>query len=311
MVTMARQVRADQWPARPITMIVPLAAGSTSDIFARIVGKELGIALGAQFVVENRPGGGGNIGVERAARAKPDGYTVVVGTNGQLAINVGLFAHLPFDPVRDFTPIMPMVESFNGLIVPNKSPVHSVDELVELAKARPGALNYSSGGIGTTHHLSAALLCSQAGINAVHVPYKGAVEGVNAVMANEVAFGFFNLPNVVPLAKDGRLRVLAVTGASRSDLLPDVPTMQDVGFKNYVTSVWFGIYAPSGVPEPIVEKLRVAVSELMRRPAFAIRMRDLGFEVMPIRTSAESVAFLKAEIAKWVAIVKLSGARVN
>jgi tripartite-type tricarboxylate transporter receptor subunit TctC len=310
-VATAGQAKADQWPARPITMIVPLAAGSTSDIFARIVGTELGNALGAQFVVENRPGGGGNIGVEMAAHAAPDGYTIVVGTNAQLAINVGLFASLPFDPLKDFTPVMPMAESFNGLIVPNESPAHSVDELVRLAKSKPGVLNYASGGIGSTQHLSAALFCSQAGIEAVHVPYKGAPEGVNAVMSNEVAFGFFNLPNVVPLAKSGQLRVLAVTGARRSNLLPDTPTMQDVGFTNYETNVWFGLYLPSGVPEPILEKLRLAAGELMRRPAFATRMQEIGFEVMPIRTPAESSAFLDAEIAKWVAIVKLSGAKAD
>jgi len=309
--TVATQTRADEWPSRPITLIVPLAAGSTADIFARIVGTELGKALGATFVVQDRPGGAGNIGMEMAAHATPDSYTIVVGTNGQLAINVGLFAKLPFDPVNDFTPIMPTVESFNGLIVPNASPAHSVAELVELAKTKPGGLNYSSGGIGTTHHLSAALFCSQAGIDAVHVPYKGAPEGIDGVMANQVAFGFFNLPNIVPLAKADQLRVLAVTGAHRSSLLPGIPTMQESGFPNYETSVWFGIYAPAGVPGPITDKLRVALSNLMREPTFAVRMEELGFEVMPVLTPPESVQFLKAEITKWVQIVRLSGAKAE
>ena len=309
--SMATLANADDWPNRPITMIVPLGAGSTADIFARIVGTELGTALGATFVVQDRPGGGGNIGVETVARANPDGYTIAVGTNGPLAINVGLFAKVPFDPVKDFSPIMPMVESFNGLIVPNASPAHSVAELVALAKSKPGGLNYSSGGIGTTHHLSAALFCSEAGIDAVHVPYKGAVEGIDGVMANEVAFGFFNLPNVVPLAKAGQLRVLAVTSAHRSKLLPEIPTMQESGFPNYETSVWFGLYAPAGVPGPILEKLRGAVSNLMQQPAFAARMEKLGYEVMPVRSPAESTEFLKAEIAKWVHMVRLSGAKAD
>jgi tripartite-type tricarboxylate transporter receptor subunit TctC len=309
--SMATLAKADDWPNRPITIIVPLGAGSTADIFARIVGTELGTALGATFVVQDRPGGGGNIGVETVARANPDGYTIVVGTNGQLAINVGLFDKLPFDPVKDFSPIMPMVESFNGLIVPNASPAHSVAELVALAKSKPGGLNYSSGGIGTTHHLSAALFCSEAGIDAVHVPYKGAVEGINGVMANEVAFGFFNLPNVVPLAKAGQLRVLAVTSPHRFKLLPEIATMQESGFPNYETSVWFGLYAPAGVPGPILEKFRVAVSNLMRQPAFADRMEKLGYEVMPVRSPTESTEFLKAEIAKWVHMVRLSGAKAE
>jgi tripartite-type tricarboxylate transporter receptor subunit TctC len=303
--------RAEQWPSRPIMLIVPFAGGSTSDIFARIVGTEIGKALGTQFVVENRPGGAGNIGMSAAARAAPDGYTLAVGTNAQLAINVGLFAKLPFDPVKDFAPIMPMVESFNGLIVPKSSPARSVAELIDLIRAKPGALDYSSGGIGTTHHLSAALFCAKAGVEALHVPYRGAPEGVNAVMTGQVAFGFFNLPNVVPLAKAGELRILAVTGAKRSPLMPEVKTMQEEGVADYVTSVWFGLYAPIGAPRPALEKLRAAAADLMQKPQFAAHMGDIGFEVMPVRNTEDSSAFLKSEITKWVSIVRLSGAKVD
>jgi tripartite-type tricarboxylate transporter receptor subunit TctC len=305
------EARADSWPSRPVTLLVPLAAGSTADIFARIVAAELGAAFGQQFVVENRVGAGGNIGMAAAARATPDGYTLAVGTNGPLAINVGLYPKLPFDPIRDFTPIMPTVASFNGFIVPNASPARSVRELIDHAKARPGALNYSSGGRGTTHHLSAALFAARAGLDLVHVPYKGAAEGVNAVMAGEVALGFFNLPNVVPLAKDGQLRALAVTGGARSPLLPDAPTMVEAGVPDYETSVWFGLFAPASFPEAIAGKLRAAMAELMRRPAFVTRMQEIGFEVMPVRDVATSTAFLQGEIDKWVRIVELAGAKAN
>ena len=311
LATTSLRAAADEWPNRPIKFIIPLAAGSTSDIFARIVGTALADTLGTTFIVENHPGGAGNIGTGLAARAASDGYTILLGTNAQLAINVGLFSKLPYDPLKDLAPIMPMAESFNGLIVPVDSPAHSVEELVKLAKSKPGALNYSSGGVGTTHHLSAALFCSKAGINVVHVPYKGAMEGVNAAMANQVDFGFFNLPNVLPLAKAGKIRVLAVTGVRRSPLMPAVPTMREAGIEDYETSVWFGIYVPAGVSESIASKLRAAVTDLMRKPNFTPRMEELGFEVMPIRTPEESAAFLKAEIDKWVAIVKLSGARMN
>ena len=302
---------AEAWPSRPVTVIVPLAAGSTADIFARIIGAELGSVFGTQFVVEDRAGAGGNIGMAAAARAAPDGYTIAVGTNGPLAINVGLYPNLPFDPVKDFTPIMPTVASFNGLIVPNSSPARSVAELISLAKSKPGALNYSSGGRGTTHHLSAALFASREGLEVVHVPYKGAAEGVNAVMSGEVDFGFFNLPNVVPLAKETQLRMLAVTGAARSPLMPEIATMQEAGIKDYETSVWFGIFAPAELPQPLADKLRGAMGDLMRRPDFKTRMEAIGFEVMPVRSPAESTAFLKAEIAKWVPIVELSGAKAG
>jgi tripartite-type tricarboxylate transporter receptor subunit TctC len=302
---------AEEWPARPISFVVPLAAGSTSDIFARFVGSAMGDALRATFIIENRPGGGGNIGVGQAARAANDGYTILLGTTAQLAINVGLFSKLPFDPLKDFTPVLPMVASFNGLIVPENSSLRSVANLAALAKSKPGVLNYSSAGVGTTHHLSAALFCAMAGIDAVHVPYRGAVDAINGVMADQISFGFFNLPNVVPLAKAGKLRVLAVTGANRSPLMPEVPTMQEAGYKDYETSVWFGVYVPVGVSDQITSKMRAALVELMGRQTFKARMEEIGFELMPIRSPAESATFLRAEIDKWGAIVKLSGARFD
>lgn len=306
-----RDVRADDWPRRPITIIVPLAAGSTADIFARILAAQLGPMLGQNIIVDNRPGAGGNIGMAVAARAAPDGYTLAVGTNGPMAINVGLYPKLPFDPLADFTPIMPCVASFNGLIVPNASPARSVKELVEYGKSLPGAINYSSGGRGTTHHLSAALFAARTGLQAVHVPYKGAAEGVNAVMTNEVTFGFFNLPNVVPLAKDNQLRAIAVTASARSVLMPDVPTMIEAGVEDYETGVWFGLFGPARLPDGVADKLRTAMAQLMTRPSFAAQMADIGFEVMPVRTADQSLSFVRSEIAKWVRVVELAGARAN
>jgi tripartite-type tricarboxylate transporter receptor subunit TctC len=302
---------ADQWPSRPITFIVPLGAGSTADIFARIVGNAMAEALKAAVIVEDLPSGAGNIGVRMAARAAKDGYTVLIGTNGPLAINVGLFSNLPFDPLKDFTPVLPMVASFNGLIVSKDKPFRSVADLVAYAKARSGQLTYSSGGAGTTHHLSAALFCHMASIDALHVPFRGAMDGINAVLSGQVSFGFFNLPNVVPLAQGGQLRVLAVTGANRSPLMPEAPTMQEAGLEGYETDVWFGVYVPAGVPEPIVSRMRAPLVDLMGRASFKAQMEKLGYELMPVRTEAESNAFLRAEIEKWVGIVKLSGAHAN
>jgi tripartite-type tricarboxylate transporter receptor subunit TctC len=225
LTAIAGGARAEPYPMRPITLVSPLAAGSTTDILARVIAAELGRSLGQSVIVDDRPGAGGTLAMRQVAKAAPDGYTIVFGTNATLAIDIGLYAKPGYDPIKDFAPILNVATSSNVLIVNPRGGIASVAELIARAKAEPGKLTFSSGGNGTTHHLSAALLNKLAGIETVHVPYKGAPEGINAVISGEVAFGFFNTPNIVGLAREGTVKGLAVTSMARSPLLPSLPTM--------------------------------------------------------------------------------------
>src|SRR5690606_566339 len=214
---------AAEFPSRPLTVVVPLAAGSTADILARAIQPALGAELGQTVVVENRPGAGGQIGMSYVAKQEPDGHTLVLGSNGTWAINVGLYKNLSYQPLRDFAPVSYLAGGSNVLIVKSDSPYRSVGDLLNAMK--DGKLTYSSGGNGTTHHLSAELLKALTGLPAAHIPYRGAPQGVTAVMAGETDFGFFNTPSVASLAKEGKLQALASTGMQRSPLLPETPTM--------------------------------------------------------------------------------------
>lgn len=302
---------AAPFPDRPITLVVPLAAGSTADILARSIQPGLSQQLGQTVVVENKPGGGGQIAMSYVAKASPDGYTLVLGSNNTWAINLGLFSKLSYDPTKDFVPVAYLAGGSNVLVVPSDSPYRSVPELVSALKAQPGKLMYSSGGNGTTHHLSAELLLSITGTQATHIPYLGAPQGVAAVMAHEVAFAFYNTPSVSGLVKEGKLRALAVTGEARSPLLPDVPTMMEEGVPGYVITVDLGLMAPAGTPPDVVAKLNAAARKVMDSAEQRQRLQGLGYEIFHDGPPSGLAAFIQADIAKWVPLVQRSGAKVD
>lgn len=307
----ATPAEAAPFPDRPITLVVPLAAGSTADILARSIQPGLSQQLGQTVVVENKPGGGGQIAMSYVAKASPDGYTLVLGSNNTWAINLGLFSKLSYDPTKDFVPVAYLAGGSNVLVVPSDSPYRSVPELVSALQAQPGKLMYSSGGNGTTHHLSAELLLSITGTQAAHIPYRGAPQGVAAVMAHEVAFAFYNTPSVSGLVKEGKLRALAVTGEARSPLLPDVPTMMEEGVQGYVITVDLGLMAPAGTPPDVVAKLNAAARKVMDSAEQRQRLQALGYEIFHDGPPSGLAAFIQADIAKWVPLVQRSGAKVD
>lgn len=245
------------------------------------------------------------------AKAMPDGYTLVLGSNNTWAINLGLFSKLSYDPTKDFVPVAYLAGGSNVLVVPSDSPYRSVPELVSALKAQPGKLMYSSGGNGTTHHLSAELLLSITATQAAHIPYRGAPQGVAAVMAHEVTFAFYNTPSVSGLVKEGKLRALAVTGEARSPLLPDVPTMMEEGVPGYVITVDLGLMAPAGTPPDVVAKLNAAARKVMDSAEQRQRLQGLGYEIFHDGPPSGLAAFIQADIAKWVPLVQRSGAKVD
>ena len=307
----ANGVAAQTYPSRPVTLVVPLAVGSTADIVSRTVGAELAKNLGQNVIVDNRPGAGGTIAMQQVARAAPDGYTIAFISNGTHAINIGLYARPGYDPVRDFTPITIVGEVSNIMIVHPSNPARTARDVIAQAKARPGVLTFSSGGNGTSHHLSGVLFTSMAGIETVHVPYKGAPQGITAVMSNEVTMGFFNTPTVISQIRDGRLKALAVTSKARSPHFPAVPTLDESGLAGYEVTAWFGFVGPAGLPAPILDRLYSEIAKIMKDPVVRERLVNQGFELMPQIAPAEFGRLIQAELAKWVPIVKASGAKVD
>jgi tripartite-type tricarboxylate transporter receptor subunit TctC len=310
-LALATAAQAQDFPSRPITLVCPLAAGSTTDILARVLADGLTRALGQNVIVDDRPGAGGTVAMRQVAKATPDGYTIVMGTNAALAINVGLYQDLGYDSVRDFAPILNIATSSNVLIVPKDSPVKSLKELIAYAREKGDRATYSSGGNGTTHHLSGALMAKMAGLNATHVPYRGAPQGINAVTTGEVTFGFFNTPNLVSLVREGTVRGLAVTSARRSPLLPNLPTMSEAGLEGYETTVSFGLVAPGGTPPAVIARLHDAAAKVLADKELQAKLTAQGFDLLPIGTPGDYAAQIKADIAKWVPIVKASGATTN
>jgi tripartite-type tricarboxylate transporter receptor subunit TctC len=302
---------AQTYPSKPITLVVPLAIGSTADIVSRTVGAELAKHLGQPVIVDNRPGAGGTIAMQQVARAAPDGYTIAFASNGTHAINIALYSKPGYDPVKDFTPITVVGEVSNIMIVHPGNPAKNAQDVIAQAKAKPGELTFSSGGNGTSHHLSGVLFASMAGINTVHVPYRGAPQGITAVMANEVSMGFFNTPTVISQIRDGRLKALAVTSKARTPYFPAVPTLDESGLKGYDVTAWFGFVGPAGLPAPILERLYGELVKIMKDPAVREKLTNQGFELMPQISSAEFGALIQSELVKWVPIVRASGAKVD
>ncbi|HEX2829787.1 MAG TPA: tripartite tricarboxylate transporter substrate binding protein [Burkholderiales bacterium] len=298
------------YPIKPVRLIVPSAPGSGPDTMARAVGQQLSAMLGQPVVVENRSGAGGSIGGEAAAKSPPDGYTLIMASAGSHAVNVGLYPKLPYDPVRDFAPISLVSQAPNILIVHPSLPVKSVKDLVALARSKPGALSFGSGGNGSTAHLSGELFRMLARVNMVHVPFKGAPQSVLAVMAGEVELAFPNLPPAIPQVRTGKLRGVAVTTSKRFGGLPAIPTIAESGVPGYEARAWFGLLAPAGTPRPIVTRLNAEVVKIVKSPDMRTRFLADGAEAIG-STPQEFTAVMKTDIAKWQSVIRASGAKAD
>jgi len=299
------------YPNKPIRLIVPLGPGSSADIISRIIGAELTKSLGQQIVVDTRPGAGGTIGTAQGARATPDGYTLLLGTNGTLAINLGLYKDLKYDPVKDFQPVANLGAVVNVLCVHPSNPAKGVNDLVAQAKAKPCALTYASGGAGTSHHLSGELLKAMTGIDIVHVPYRGAADAAASVIAAQTTMTFLNVPVVRGAVEQGRLKGLGVTGLKRTEFLPDIPTLDEQGLKGYLVDAWFGIFVPTGTPPTVVTKLNGELLRALADPNIRTALQKAGFQQVEPTSPALFGKLLQSEIARWVPIVKAAGAQVN
>ncbi len=299
-----------EYPDRPIRLVVPFPAGGGADSLARIVMPRVAQALGRPVVIDNRPGAGGNVGAEFVARAAPDGYTLLYGTNGTHSINQTLYGNLRFDPVKDFAPVSRMTVIAALLFVYPELPVHSVQELVRYAKANPGTLHFASAGNGTTSHLAGELFKTMAGIDIVHVPYRGGALAAADVMSGQVGMMIDVMPNAYPLVKGGRVRGLAVTTAQRSPSAPELPTVAESGLPGFEVSAWDGILAPAGTPAPIVDRLNAAIRVALDDPQVRETLRANGAQPVP-GTPAEFAGHILKSTDRWAQVVRQSGARID
>ncbi|NYT35860.1 tripartite tricarboxylate transporter substrate binding protein [Allopusillimonas soli] len=296
------------YPTHPITMIVPFGPGSTTDTLARVVADGLSQRLGQSVVVQNKPGASGNIGAAEAARAKPDGYTLLVGPTSTNAVNASLFKNLSYDPLKDFQPITDIAKSANVLVVHPDVPAKNVSELEALVKEKE--LSYASTGNGGSMHLSGELFKSMTGGKMLHVPYKGGGDALGDLLPGRVQMMFCNIPLCLPHIKSGKLRALAVTTSTRSQLLPDVPTMAESGLDGYDVSGWFGLFAPAGTDEAIVQRLNKEVLAILDTPQVREKLLTLGAE--PDGSSSDQFeAFVQSEYEKWAKVIKEAGISVE
>jgi tripartite-type tricarboxylate transporter receptor subunit TctC len=300
---------AQPYPSRPVRLVVGFTPGGGVDINARLLAPKLSEYLGQQVIVENKPGAGTNIANEFVAKSAPDGYTLLINTPA-VAINMSLYRNLPFDTLRDFTPVSVFSESPNVLVVNSKLAAHNVKDLVAMARSAPGKLNYSSAGVGTTQHLAGELFKLRTGSFIVHIPYKGTSPSLTALIAGEVDLSFANIPSIQAHVKSGRLRALAVTASRRDPQLPDVPTMKEAGLDGVEVVVWYGVLAPAGTPSEIVHKLADGIQRAAHDPEMRKRMLEQG--AAPVGNTPEEFAkLLREEVARWHDVVKVSGARAD
>jgi tripartite-type tricarboxylate transporter receptor subunit TctC len=298
------------WPDRPVRLVVPFPPGGSNDIVTRLLAEALQERLGQPFLVENRGGAGGNIGADVVAKAVPDGHTLLVAAPGPFAINEHLYRSMPFDPARDLVPVALVAAVPIVLVVPAESPARSLAELIAWARREPGKLAFGSSSIGGTNHLAGELLKSSAGIDLVHVPYRGAAPAMTDLIAGRLQLYFDNMPGVLPQLRDGRIRALAVAGATRAAALPDLPTMAEAGLEGFEASSWFGLAAPGGTPPALIARIAAAVQAALAEAGLRAKLAASGAE--PGTLDAEGFArYVAAERARWGKVVQASGARAE
>ena len=300
-------VHAQNYPARPLRLIVPTAPGGGTDFTGRLVAAKLSETMGQQVVVENRGGGGGSVGADNAAKATPDGYTLLLGSIATHAVNPALYKKLPYDHLKDFAPVSLIGTVPNALVVHPTVPVKSMQEFITYAKANPGKINYGSSGVGSPPHLSMELLRSMTGVNLVHVPYKGAGPALADLLGGQVQAMCTSLAGLINFVKSGRVRALGVTTAKRNPQLPDVPTIVESGVPGYEVTIWYAVFAPVATPKAIVDKLNAEMVKALNSSEMKERMALQGMDPAP-STPAELIAFVKIETAKWAKAAKDSGA---
>ena len=300
---------AQPYPSKPVRIIVNFPAGGVADIYARIIGGKVQEAWGQPVIVENRTGGGGNIGADAVAKSAPDGYTLNMSAIGPHAVNVTLFSKMPYDPVKDFAAIALVLEAEGLLVVHPSVPVHNIAELIAYARANPGKLTFASAGPGTASHLAGELFKTMAKVDMLHIPYKGNVPAITDLLAGQTSLLFATMPTVLPHAKAGKLRALATLGAERSAATPDLPTIGET-LKGFEVNNWIGLFAPAGTPPEIVKRWNAEVMRVMQSAEIQARLPVDGARFTP-NTPEQFSAFVKSEIAKWAPVVKASGARVD
>jgi tripartite-type tricarboxylate transporter receptor subunit TctC len=304
------ELHAQSYPARSVTLVVPSAAGGGTDTIARLIGDQLAKQLSRGFVVENRTGAGMLVGTTAVAKAVPDGYTLLVGLNGNMAVNPSLFAKLPYDPLADFTPVA-MLATYPFLVVVNNDlPAKSINELIALLKSQPGKIDYASAGNGTGQHLAPELFKMMTGTNMGHIAYRGAQPAYQDVISGRVPVFFDNMSTAMSLAKGGKVRALAITSKMRSALMPELPTVDESGVPGYEYHTWFGLWAPKGTPQPIIEKLNAEVRKALAEPSIQQRIAATAGEPSTMALM-DIEPFMKAEIAKWAEVVKRAGIKVE
>lgn len=302
--------QAISYPTRPIRLIVPVSAGGGTDIVARFIGQRLTEAWGQQVVVDNRAGAGGSIGADIVAKATPDGHTMLLGSIGHITFTPALFAKLPYDPQKDFAPVSLVADQPFVYAAHPSFPPNSMKDLIALAKASPGKVNYGSGGSGGASHLGVELLQIMAGVSMVHVPYKGTGPGMTALLAGEIPLLLVGVATVLPHIKNKRVKAYAVSGAKRSRALPDVPTAAEAGVAGYRFDVWYGMLAPGGTPRAVVGKANAEITQILKSPATAERFAALGLD--PLTSTPQAfAALIGSEIPKWKKVVRTANIRVN
>lgn len=300
---------AQTYPVKPVRIVVPFGAGGPADIYARVLGARLQESLGQPFVVENRPGAGSIIGTDIVAKAAPDGHTLLMMSNTH-TVNESLVPKKPFTLMKDFVGIAPVNNSDLLMVVHPSLPVKSVKELVQLAKAKPRGLNYASSGTGTPYHMAGELFKAMAGVEIVHVPHKGSGEARTSVIGGQVEMMTDAITTMAQIARSGKVRAIATTGARRSDVMPEIPTVSESGVKGYEATIWLGIMAPAGTPGPIVDRLNGEIGRIVNRPELRKSWQEQGAVPMSM-TAAEFDRYLDQDIAKWARVVKISGARTD
>ncbi|MDP9902937.1 Bug family tripartite tricarboxylate transporter substrate binding protein [Variovorax ginsengisoli] len=308
--SLALSASAQDYPNKPIRIIVPFPAGGGTDVIARDVTNQLTTALGWAFVVENRPGSGGNLGVDAAAKSKADGYTLALGQSSNLAVNPTLYSKMPYDVMKDIVPVALVASAPILIVVAADSPYKTLGEIVAAVKAKPGSLNFASPGNGTVTHLTGELFQRRAGVKFTHVPYKGASQAVTDLIGGQVQLYGSTVPTLLSQIRNGRIRALAITSKTRSADLPDVPTVAESGYKDFESVTWFGFVGPAGIPKPVVAKLNTEINKALQSPELKKRLNEQGATVLG-GSADEFAELIKTDIGVWAPIIKQSGAKLD